>query len=131
MTLGNLIDPATNQLITTDELTTRIKDTFRMSGNSIKLSGGKLIALPKLVAQWKRNLQSVPSRLIQTALGVTDPYPYLDSKIVMMLKSWAPSWNSRRGIPTMGRGPGRADPIPHTPTPKRKQVINDRSTRAY
>ena len=129
VTLGNLIDPATNQLITTDELTTRIKDTFRMSGNSIKISGGKLIALPKLVAQWKRNLQSVPSRLIQTALGFTDPYPYLDSKIVMMLKSWAPSWNSRRGIPTMGRGPGRADPIPHTPTPKRKQVINARRSK--
>ena len=126
--LGDLIIRQDKRPKNTDDIITLIKDTFITWGNNIRFSGGGLIPISKLTTQWKGNLKRIPDNLIYLALGYPNHYPYLDSKIVMMLKSWAPSWNSGKGIPTR-REPGRHDPVPHTSKPTRKQVIEERRSR--
>jgi len=126
--LGDLVSKQGRHLLNPDEIIDIIKDTFVTRGSMIKFSGGGLIAISKLSSQWKTNLKHIPTELIPLVLGFPNFYPYLDSKVVTMLKSWAPTWNSGKGLPTR-RGPGRHDPVPHTVKTTRQQVIEERRSR--
>jgi len=113
-----------------EDVTDIIKDTFNVANGRIRASGGKLIAIHKLLTQWKHILDSIPEFIQKGARGTPIPYPQYSAQALSMLKKWVPGWKEGSGIPN-STGAGIANPIPHDTRNRisRKQEVKDRKSK--